>query len=91
MNINEEKLDRRAHWIQWLVTAVIIATGWCVRLEFTVNQLKTDIESQHKDRDKTIASLWSKFGEDHDQVTVSKTDIEWLKGNLIRPTNGGRN
>lgn len=77
--MDEEGLDRRLHWGQWAITGIIIATAWCVRLEFTVAGLKADFEAQKQARDKTIEAIWNRFGSDHDQLTKNTMDIEWLK------------
>lgn len=77
--MDEEQIDRRAHWVQWIVAGIIGATVWCVRLEFTIAELKTDMENQKKSRDESIAMIWNRFGSDHDQLTRAAKDIEWLK------------
>ena len=79
MELDEEKIDRRAHWVQWAITGIIIATAWCVRLEFTVSNLKSDMETQKRTRDEMISKIWDKIGSDHDAVVRNSTDIEWLK------------
>lgn len=79
LRLDEEKLDRRAHWAQWAITGIVLATGWCVRLEFTVAALKTEMEQQKAARDQSISAIWNRFGADHDQVTALAKDIEWLK------------
>jgi len=77
--VNEEKLDRRAHWVVWAVSGIILATGWCIRLEFTVSALKAQIDEQIKNRDTQISNIWTRFGQDHDEITRNGKDIEWLK------------
>ena len=67
--MDEEQLDRRAHWVQWLITGIVVATIWCVRLEFTVAGLKSDMEQQKAARDSSIAQIWQRFGTDHDMLT----------------------
>jgi hypothetical protein len=77
--VNEEKIERRFHWAQWVITGIIIATGWCVRLEFTVSNLKADMENQKHNRDQMISRIWDRMGEDHDALTRQGMDIQWLK------------
>lgn len=67
--MDEQKIDRRAHWAQLAITGVILATGWCVRLEFTVSSLQKSMEEQKKSRDSEMAQLWNRFGSDHDMLT----------------------
>jgi hypothetical protein len=76
--VDEEQIDRRAHWVQWAITGIVIATAWCVRLEFTVAGLKSDMETQKKMRDESISQIWNRFGADHDQMTRTAKDVEWL-------------
>lgn len=68
MKLDEEKIDRRAHWAQWAITGIVIATGWCCRLEFTVAQLKADMEIQKNSRDQMISRIWDRMGADHDML-----------------------
>lgn len=79
--MNEEKLDRRAHWVQWVATGIIIATGWCCRLEFTVSQLKTDMELQKSNRDQMISRIWDKMGTDHDMLIRHDEKLKGVGGN----------
>ena len=71
--MDEESIDRRAHWVQLAITGIVIATIWCVRLEFTVSGLKTDMENQKKNRDEMISKIWDKIGSDHDRIIETRT------------------
>ena len=77
--MNEEKIDRRVHWAQWAITGIVIATGWCVRLEFTVANLKSEFENQKGIRDQSISQIWNRFGADHDVLTRVTNDVDWMK------------
>lgn len=77
--MDEESIDRRAHWVQWAITGIIIATAWCVRLEFTVSGLKSDMESQKKNRDEMISQLWNKLGADHDKGIETRAILDCLR------------
>lgn len=44
-------------------------TAWCVKLEMTTAQLKTDMTNHIAARDVVISKLWDKLGEDHDRIT----------------------
>lgn len=70
--MKEEQIDRRAHWVQAIAVLLVGATVWCVKLEMTTTALKLQ-----------VAGLWDAFGKDHDTLTRTRTDVEWLK-------NGGR-
>lgn len=54
-------------------------TAWCVKLEMTTTQLKTDMATHIAARDVIISKLWDKLGEDHDRINRAEKDIEWLK------------
>lgn len=74
--MDEEGLDRRLHWGQWAITGIVIATAWCVRLEFTVASLKAEMENQKANRDKSIALIWERFGSDHDLLIRHDEDLK---------------
>ena len=78
MKMDEEKIDRRVHMVYWIVAGIVLATSWCVRLEFTVAGLKSDMENQKKARDESIAQLWNRFGADHDEITKLR---QWVTDN----------
>jgi hypothetical protein len=52
--LSEEKIDRRAHWIQLLVTGLVAATVWCVKLEMNLSQLETDFKQYKRDMKDTV-------------------------------------
>jgi hypothetical protein len=67
--LDEEQIDRRAHWVQIAGAAIVAVTAWCVKLEMTTTQLKDDMINHIAARDVTISKLWDKLGEDHDKIT----------------------
>ena len=77
--MDEESLDRRAHWVQWAITGIVIATAWCVRLEFTVSGLKADMANQKNSRDEMISQLWNKWGADHDRLVETRTMVDCIR------------
>jgi hypothetical protein len=77
--MNAEGLERRVEWGQRLAWLLVAATAWCVRLEFTVRELKTEMETLHAKRDEVIKTMWEKMGSDHDRLIGAEKDIEWIK------------
>jgi hypothetical protein len=74
MKLDEEKVDRRLHWTQAIIIGIVSATIWCVKLEMTTSALKAQ-----------VAQVWEAFGKDHDTLTRTRTDVDWLRqkrGNL---------
>jgi hypothetical protein len=78
MKMDEEKIDRRVHMVYWIVAGIVLATSWCVRLEFTVAGLKSDMEQQKRTRDESISQIWNRFGMDHDSITKLQ---QWVTDN----------
>ena len=77
--MDEEQIDRRAHWVQLVIGGIIAATIWCVKLEMTTSSLKSDMEIQKSKRDEMIARIVDKISQDHDQIIRDEKDIAWLK------------
>ena len=78
-NTNEEKVDRRAHWIQIIVTGIVLATLWCARLEYTVQDLKKDSENREANVNRYRDERTKELQDMKIQVAIDKTNIEWLK------------
>lgn len=77
--MNEATLDRRAHWIQIVITGIVLATGWCMKLEITVSSLKAEadkradaIENNRKNRDADLLKM-------ENRIRTNEVDLDWLK------------
>ena len=77
--MDEEKIDRRIHWAYWLVAGVVVATTWCVKMQFELAGMKSEFETQKMRRDDAMSKIWEKIGTDHDTLTKAVKDIEWMK------------
>ena len=51
--MDEESLDRRAHWVQWILGGLIAATVFCVTLKLTV----ADLAQRVKEQDNSIDDI----------------------------------
>lgn len=80
---SEERLDRRAHWAQAIIGLVILVTGWCVRLEFTVIQLKQEADRRQASVDLNRENRNADMLKIEQRVRTNEVDIEWLK-RLVR-------
>lgn len=77
--MDERSLDRRFDWGSKIVWAVIIATAWCVKLEFTVSELKKDadqrearVDTNRENRNKDLLQMT-------ERIRTNEVDIGWLK------------
>jgi len=66
--MNEEKIDRRAHWIQLLVTCIVAAAVWCARLEFKTNDNRADTDEINQ-----------RFIKDHDRLTELRAIVDCMR------------
>lgn len=77
--MKEEQIDRRAHWAQIAITGIVIATIWCVRLEFTVQELKKDAEEREANVQKNRDNRNADMLKIEQRIRTNEVDIEWLK------------
>lgn len=71
--MNEDKIDRRAHWVQALVTGLILATAWCVKLQMNVAQLETDFKDYKKEQKQNIKGFDDRL-DDHNNRLIHLED-----------------
>ena len=55
--MDEEKIDRRAHWIQIIATGLVAATVFCVTIKLTLTQLEDDFKQYKKDQKVTFKDM----------------------------------
>ena len=62
--MEEERIERRFHWAQVIIGAIIAAVVWCCKLEFSTNsqsedfkQYKRHMKSTTKEMDNAIDNL----------------------------------
>lgn len=77
--MNEEKIDRRAHWAQIVVAGIVAVTVWCVRLEFTVAELKKDADTRELNVERNRDNRNADMLKIETRVRTNEVDIEWLK------------
>ena len=78
--MDEEKLDRRAHWIQVALMGLIAATVWVCKIQFELAGVEKDMENQKAKRDQSVQEIRDRINSDHDLNIAEQKDIEWLKG-----------
>ena len=71
--MKEEQIDRRAHWIQALVTGIIVATVFCVKLQMGLTQLEQDFKDYKKEMKATIKEFDNR-GDDLDRRVTHLED-----------------
>ena len=64
--MNEDKLERRAHWFQLLVTGLVAATVFCVKLQMNLAQLEQDFKEYKLEMKHTMKNYDERLDDLHD-------------------------
>lgn len=75
----EVTLDRRAHFIQWIITAIVVSTVWLCKLEFTVMELKKDADQREINVERNRENRNADMLKIEQRVRTNEVDIDWLK------------
>ncbi len=76
--VDEEKIDRRAHWIQVAIGAIIAVTVFCVTIKLTVAQLEQDFKDYKKEQKISFKDLDNRIDSVSDKANANSKDIEWI-------------
>lgn len=71
--MNEEKIDRRAHWVQWIAGGLIGATVFCVTLKLTVAQLEQDFKDYRREIKVTLKEQDNREDDLNNRVLILET------------------
>jgi hypothetical protein len=66
--MKEEQVDRRAHWVQIAITGIVLATGWCVKLEMNLSKITDDFVQYKKDMKSTSKEFDNKLYDHNDRL-----------------------
>jgi sensor domain CHASE-containing protein len=76
--LDEETIDRRAHWAWAIVSAIVAATVFCVTIKLTMNQLEQDFKDYKKEQ-KVILKDQDNKGDDLDHRVIVLETIQACK------------
>lgn len=82
MALNEDQIDRRAHWFQIVVGLIIVATAWCVKLELNSSQQSDDAKQYKKDMKVNFKEMDNK-GDDLDHRVIVLETIQACRDGKI--------
>lgn len=74
--MDEEKLDRRAHWVQWIAGGVVGATIFCVTIKLTLTQLEQDFKEYKQEMKRTMKELDNRIDDIHDHQLILETQLK---------------
>ena len=77
--MDEETIDRRAHWAWAIITAIVAATVFCVTLKLSLSQLEQDFKDYKKEMKTTIKEHDNRMDDLHDHVLILETENKFRK------------
>ena len=78
--IDEDKIDRRAHWIQAILVAIVAATVWCVKLEMNSSSQADDLKQYKKDMKATFKEMDNSVDDLTHRIIVLETESKCKGG-----------
>lgn len=77
--MEQKNIENSLHWIQLLVTGLIAATVFCVKLQIGLTQIEQDFKDYKKDQKQTFKELDNRLDAVSDRMIEDSKDIEWIK------------